>query len=977
MANTPLTLKGPSLFPRGSEWRRWDLHVHTPASVLENRFKDWDSYVNELEKKGDGISVLGATDYCSIEGYKRLQEYRARGRLSSFNLILPNIEFRIHPETSAGAAINIHLLISPDDPDHMTKVEQALQKLTFTYDRNEYACTRNELVALGKAHDPKQTDDDVAFRHGVNNFKPSFDVFRDWYHSQGWLTTNSLVVISNGKDGASGLSKDAGFSATRDELYRFSQLIFSGNPKDREYFIGRGTDSVEEVVRKAGSLKPCIHGSDAHGASELFAPDQKRYCWIKADPSFEGLRQIVHEPEDRVHIGPSAPQAIDESKVIESVKISGGSHWFSESEIQLNSGLITIIGEKGSGKTAIVDLIAYACGAWNGEESSSSFIRKARPHLGGVTAKVGWLDGRFSDATLDGDPPDKLPEVRYLSQDFVEELCSQDITGKRLLEEIEEVIFSYIDEPDRLGASSFAELRRLKTERLTSRRVNIHAKLSQLNAEIVELENEVASKAQKIKLIEKHTQDIAAIDKQLPALQSTVDKKIAGDLAKEKEKLKQANSQSAASNRKLNQITSIRGRITDFQEILEDRFNELRDLLREIGLTESEIARFKPQFPSSFDAPLARLEKELQRNAVALKGDPQKPIPNGNTIADIQARIAGLEKKLAADDKQRDRLLALQNQRAKIDGERERLKREVEKIDTTVSNNLSTKREVRWKIYLSYFNVLTEEEGALKSLYTPLGKVIAEDVTGTKSGFELTVRQIADKESWVKAGSDLLDMRRREVPLRDKGFLRKIEKDLVVSWQTGNQVEIRRGLEAVIAELGEGAVKLDDLLVSHASRMKLYDWLFSPEHVRLEYSLSYQGVDLDVLSPGTRGIVLLVLYLAMDQQDRRPLIIDQPEGNLDNSSIYDSLVPFLRRAKRGRQVILVTHNPNLVITTDADQVIVATGAKKPNTNHPVISYAMGSLENTGGIGAIREQAVRLLEGGRKPFKVRENRYAID
>src|SRR3546814_11376523 len=76
---------------------------------------------------------------------------------------------------------------------------------------------------------------------------------------------------------------------------------------------------------------------------------------------------------------------------------------------------------------------------------------------------------------------------------------------------------------------------------------------------------------------------------------------------------------------------------------------------------------------------------------------------------------------------------------------------------------------------------------------------------------------------------------------------------------------------------------------------------------------------------GTRGIVLLLLYLALDDSDDRPLIIDQPEENLDPKSVFDELVALFIAAKAKRQVIMVTHNANLVINTDADQIIVEIG----------------------------------------------------
>src|SRR5258708_31766199 len=105
--------------PQGSQWRRWDLHVHTPASALAAKFKGWDEYIDALERAGKSVSVLGVTDYCSIEGYKKTLEYREKGRLKHFDLVVPNVEFRIEPETPEGRAINIHLVISPDDLEHV------------------------------------------------------------------------------------------------------------------------------------------------------------------------------------------------------------------------------------------------------------------------------------------------------------------------------------------------------------------------------------------------------------------------------------------------------------------------------------------------------------------------------------------------------------------------------------------------------------------------------------------------------------------------------------------------------------------------------------------------------------------------------------------------------------------------------------------------------------------------------------------
>lgn len=80
-------------------------------------------------------------------------------------------------------------------------------------------------------------------------------------------------------------------------------FIFSSSENDIKYFLGKGVDNEDKVKEKCGSLKPCFHGSDAHCIEKLFEPDNSRYCWIKSDATFNGLKQVIYEPEARVRIG--------------------------------------------------------------------------------------------------------------------------------------------------------------------------------------------------------------------------------------------------------------------------------------------------------------------------------------------------------------------------------------------------------------------------------------------------------------------------------------------------------------------------------------------------------------------------------------------------------------------------------------------------------------------------------------------------
>src|SRR5664279_5137746 len=107
-------------YPRGSEWRKWDLHVHSPCSALNNQFpgntpqEQWDAYIAAL-KTLDDIAVIGITDYFSIDGYKRV----AAAGLSNFDLIVPNVELRMLPVTKAESAINIHVIFNPSIVDEL------------------------------------------------------------------------------------------------------------------------------------------------------------------------------------------------------------------------------------------------------------------------------------------------------------------------------------------------------------------------------------------------------------------------------------------------------------------------------------------------------------------------------------------------------------------------------------------------------------------------------------------------------------------------------------------------------------------------------------------------------------------------------------------------------------------------------------------------------------------------------------------
>ena len=299
-------------------------------------------------------------------------------------------------ETKVG--LNLHLLVSPDAANHVEEIERSFEELKISYKDRTDACTRQRLIEFGYAYNSDLPADlpATALREGVRQFKVDFAAFRAWYGACKWLCRNSIIAVAAGNDGLSGINWESGWGATKEEIIRICGAIFSGPPRDRDYFLGnRDPDFLERL----GGSRPCFHGSDAHSLEKLFAPDMKRYCWIKADTTYEGLRQTLLEPEDRVWIGEQPPAQHQNSKTIRSVRLSDTGGMFEEISLPLNPGLVAVIGQKGMGKSALVECIAYGGGGWVAYKGGT-FIEPAKRLVAGVTVELTWADGSSEIVSL-------------------------------------------------------------------------------------------------------------------------------------------------------------------------------------------------------------------------------------------------------------------------------------------------------------------------------------------------------------------------------------------------------------------------------------------------------------------------------------------------------------------------------------------------------------------------------------------------
>src|SRR5579871_1152676 len=384
-------------------------------------------------------------------------------------MVFAHVELRYSIETAKGGAINVHLLFSPEHDDHVARIKRFLDTLEFSFSGERYRCNREDLIRLGRAYEHSRLPDAAALEVGTNQFKVDLTQLRQEWRSSDWVQTHGLIAVSGSdRDGTAGLRDSSGsFGALRKDVESLAHVIFTGNPKQIEFWLGRGSATIVELEKTWGGKKPCLHGSDAHTHANVGVPEQERYCWLKGDPTFETLRQACLEPEGRVFIGRAPLRGALPSQTISDLEVLNAS-WLTTSRISMNPGLVAVIGARGSGKTALADLIAGGAYALSPHLNARSFIKRARPFLTDASAVLTWESGERTRNRLDAAESEDLldaPRVQYLSQQFVDQLCSAEGLDDSLLAEIERVIFQAHRLEDRMGAESFRDLLAIRVER--------------------------------------------------------------------------------------------------------------------------------------------------------------------------------------------------------------------------------------------------------------------------------------------------------------------------------------------------------------------------------------------------------------------------------------------------------------------------------------------------------------------------------
>lgn len=977
----------------GSRWHRWEPHIHAPGTVLNDQFKGadvWERYLTALELAEPPIRALGITDYYSLDCYEKICAAKAAGRLSGCALIFANIEMRLGLGTVKGQWVNVHLLVSPDDPDHVAEAKRFLARLTFKTSNDTFACSPADLTRLGREADRKIVDERAAIRMGTEQFKVSLEQLREEMKASAWAQANILVAVAGGDDGSSGLRQGADATLRR-EVERFAHIVFASSPAQRDFWLGLKAKSAEEIITTYDSLKPCLHGSDAHEFKTIGAPHDNRYTWVKGALIFDALRQSCIDPAGRAAIGSEPPFFAMPTHVVSCIDIVGAT-WAVTPRLHLNPGLIAVIGARGSGKTALADIIASGCDALPEVQNERSFLYRARDYLGNTSVRLDWQSGAKDERGLDGhdgDDRSRYPRARYLSQQFVDELCASDGITDALLSEIKRVVFDAHDTEARDGAVDFTEL--LESKSRLHRQTRAHEEAS-----LATLSERISSEIEKDKLTVSYRAQVKERSEALKRLEADRAKLVSAGSKERVAQLEVLNKAAGTAR----QNVRFYAQQEQHLQMLQDAVRNIRDrqapeLLRTLrtqypasGLKDDDWKNFLLRFAGDVDAILKVQAASAKKDGGAWKGRAPAVATEADgafiaagadlakqPLALLEAEITRIEKLVGVDRTTAERFAALSKKITEDGVSLDRLKEKLSDCEGARArlHDLIGERE---DSYTRVFAAVLAEEGVLAGLYAPIRDRIAGSA-GSLGKLSFSVKRTADVAAWASQGEALLDLR-RQGPFRGRGTLLDMaEKGLRAAWERGDAAAVQSAMK-IFREQHQ------DALLEHAPiprtnqaeyrqwAKRFAQWLYGTDHISIRYGVDYDGVDIRKLSPGTRGIVLLLLYLALDQADDRPLIIDQPEENLDPKSIFDELVGLFLEAKKKRQVIIVTHNANLVINTDADQVIIASAGPHVTGDLPPIRYVAGGLERPD----IRRAVCDILEGGEHAFKERARRLRV-
>nr|WP_205956645.1 AAA family ATPase [Pseudoxanthomonas winnipegensis] len=1016
------------------------MHVHTPSSLVHHypgasQDEAWEAFLTNLEALPPEFKVIGINDYIFIEGYERARKAKLeQGRLKNIDLLLPVIELRLDKfggvvkrakdgsySQSDWTRINLHVIFDALEPEIIR--QQFLGSLFASYDlipdsadlkgKWRGAITRDSLGELGQmiidaAPADKKADFASPLEEGFNNLCVSLEKVTEALNKHHLIGKHLLAI---GKTEWANLKWDGQSIAEKRNVINRADLVFTAATNPAEYATARKSLTESNVLDK---LLDC---SDAHALSNSPNKDRIGNCftWIKADATFKGLVQATTEFEDRVFIGDTPPKRLlveaNRTKYASKIRISrkAGSTladpWFSV-DMPLSHDLVAIIGNKGSGKSAMADIAALAGDTKNFK--SFSFLKDTRfrnprnklaQHFLGA---LGWHDGTESERQLDQDPSETSVErVKYLPQSYLETLCNElgDGGSATFDTELRKIIYTHVPEDARLGYTSMDELLDFKVAEIDSASEQVVKEISKANAEILQTERRLTPEFRQ-SLQEQLDAKVAEFNALVASKPAQVEDPTASEAAQEESK---------AATEKIQTLEDELNRLGDEEKRL--RGKKVAEAKRQAVLSRivQAIANHKKahdQFVAELAPMLVEAGADVKASdVVELRIDTARidalVKTTKESIAAIDAALAnqeptGLSKRREAAE------LAMADIKSKL-GEKQRLfilfKDQVakwERAQAELTGSKDKPQSIEWfKAEIDSLAALPAKLEELRARRVELAKTVHEQLGKTVEEYR---RLYGPVQEFVKSAAQMdmhlpLDfaVRIEESDFQDQFFPRinrqargsfagvdesgQLMRGLLKEVNFGDVESTLHFLEAIDDMLrfdrresgGGRETRIADQLRKGGDPQDILDYLYGMSYLEPRYSLTFDGQEISQLSPGERGLLLLVFYLLVDKDDI-PIIIDQPEENLDNQTIYKVLVKCIKAAKQRRQVIMVTHNPNLAVVCDAEQIICATCDKATNT----FNYVSGGIESP----EIKAIVVEILEGTEPAFKNRKHKYGL-
>lgn len=715
--------------------------------------------------------------------------------------------------------------------------------------------------------------------------------------------------------------------AVKEEFAKTVSIFEVGKEKDID-------DYKKYVFPDIKSTKPLIICSDSHDPRNYHPAHQ---LWIKSDPTFNGLKQIIYEPDERVCISDYRPQEKAPYHIIDSISISDD--LFQKDEIVFNKNLTCIIGGKSTGKSILLHNLARAIDPDQVSENSDISLgrRKTDKDKKALTLEI---ESSKLDVKWGNGKSGENQSIIYIPQSYLNRLADSSQETTRIDELVERVLLKRTDtDGNKLQKQKDALIQSLNDKKTEN--TNTVLEIVRLNESIKQLKSQISELGGR-----------DSVEKEIHRLKTERDA-IAKELNITEEDIK-----------KYDQAVST---ITAKEAFVEEISKEIKSISSLSSVVQSSID-------------LSSFSKETEEQIEAIV---QKIIGEANRTWNVQKEqlIAFLSEKLKIAEKECVAALATRDSlKGKIESSNH-IKELAQKIsdEEAVLQTIISKEKVlndeQEKQDIAISNISSSCVD-LKKDYKDYACYISENANTDDSGltYEVLIPLRVDDflNKWRELFRENNPQNRKLIDTEtfsDSAFTKELLAEIIKKDLSGELTTLKAGENT-----------------ENTLRSILTDWY------NIKYVVKMGDDSVNVMSPGKKALVLLQLLIDLDETDC-PILIDQPEDDLDNRSIFEQLIPFIKKKKEVRQIIVVTHNANIVIGADAEEVIIANqnGTDSPNKDSVHFSYRSGSIENdypllkeNGSVedGILAKQGIQqhicdILEGGEKAFEKRKNKYNLN